>query len=70
MTITAEATYENGTLKMAKPLPLEEHARVQVTVKPLDKDYDPLDQVIGVGAGPLQGDGAKNHDQYLYGKRP
>lgn len=32
MTITLEATYENGVLKPAQPLPLREHERVQVTV--------------------------------------
>jgi predicted DNA-binding antitoxin AbrB/MazE fold protein len=33
MTITVEAVYENGVLKPAKPLPLGEHERVQVTVQ-------------------------------------
>jgi predicted DNA-binding antitoxin AbrB/MazE fold protein len=33
MTITVEGTYANGVLKPAQPLPLEEHARVQITVK-------------------------------------
>jgi predicted DNA-binding antitoxin AbrB/MazE fold protein len=33
MTITVEAVYENGMLKLDKPLPLEDHARVQVTVQ-------------------------------------
>jgi predicted DNA-binding antitoxin AbrB/MazE fold protein len=32
MTITVEATYENGVLKPAQPLPLKEHERVQVTI--------------------------------------
>jgi predicted DNA-binding antitoxin AbrB/MazE fold protein len=30
-----EAVYENGALKLAQPLPLSEHERVLVTVKPL-----------------------------------
>jgi predicted DNA-binding antitoxin AbrB/MazE fold protein len=30
-----EATYENGVLKLDRPLPLGEHARVTVSVKPL-----------------------------------
>ena len=34
MAITVEAVYENGTLKLDKPLPLKEHAQVQVTVRP------------------------------------
>jgi predicted DNA-binding antitoxin AbrB/MazE fold protein len=34
MTITVEATYENATLKLSAPLPLQEHEKVQVTVRP------------------------------------
>jgi predicted DNA-binding antitoxin AbrB/MazE fold protein len=33
MGITIEATYENGNLKLAKPLPLKEHERVRVTIE-------------------------------------
>src|SRR5437868_4065396 len=33
MTITIEATYEDGVLKPAEPLPLPEHAQVRVTVE-------------------------------------
>ncbi|MBI2889431.1 MAG: antitoxin family protein [Nitrospirae bacterium] len=37
-----EAVYENGTLKLAEPLPLAEHARVYVTVEdPRENDDDP-----------------------------
>jgi predicted DNA-binding antitoxin AbrB/MazE fold protein len=32
MTITIEATYENGVLKPAQPLLLEEHEKVQISV--------------------------------------
>ena len=32
MTVSVEATYENGMLKLAQPLPLKEHQKVQVTV--------------------------------------
>ena len=28
-----EAIYENGVLKLDQPLPLEDHARVQITVR-------------------------------------
>ena len=34
MTITVEATYENGTLKLDQPLPLKEHEKVRITVQP------------------------------------
>src|SRR5262249_17780888 len=33
MTITVEATYENGVLKPAQPLPFQEREKVQVTVQ-------------------------------------
>jgi len=33
MTITVEATYENGTLKLAQPLPLHNQEKVRVTVQ-------------------------------------
>jgi predicted DNA-binding antitoxin AbrB/MazE fold protein len=33
MAITIEATYENGVLKPAEPLPLREHEKVRVTVE-------------------------------------
>jgi predicted DNA-binding antitoxin AbrB/MazE fold protein len=32
MTLTIQATYENGVLKPAEPLPLQEHEQVQVIV--------------------------------------
>jgi predicted DNA-binding antitoxin AbrB/MazE fold protein len=32
MAITVEATYENGVLKPAQPLPLQEHEKILVTV--------------------------------------
>jgi len=34
MSITVEAVYENGVLKPSEPLPLKEHERVSVTVRP------------------------------------
>ena len=30
--LVVEATYENGTLKLAQPLPLKEHEKVQITI--------------------------------------
>lgn len=66
MTLTVEATYENGALKFKEPLVLVEGTAVRVTIVPLDEDYDPLDAVIGTCDGPP--DGAANHDKYLYGE--
>ena len=34
MTLTVEAIYENGVLRPAQPLPLQEHEKVQITVTP------------------------------------
>ncbi|HEY8506481.1 MAG TPA: antitoxin family protein [Gemmataceae bacterium] len=33
MTITVEAIYEDGTLKLAQPLPPRQHEKVRVTVE-------------------------------------
>lgn len=33
MTVQAEATYENGMLRLSAPLPLPEHARVTLTIQ-------------------------------------
>ena len=32
--ITVEAVYENGVLKVAQPLPFQEHEKVRITVMP------------------------------------
>jgi predicted DNA-binding antitoxin AbrB/MazE fold protein len=34
MTLTIEAIYENGVLKPAQPLPLNEHETVLITIEP------------------------------------
>ena len=43
MAIVAEATYENGVLRPAQPLPLGEHEKVRVTIEPegswVDRTY-------------------------------
>lgn len=33
MTITVEATYENGVLKLKQPLPLPEHAPLRIHIE-------------------------------------
>jgi predicted DNA-binding antitoxin AbrB/MazE fold protein len=35
MGFTVEATYENGILKLAQPLPLKEHEKVRATLEPV-----------------------------------
>ncbi len=34
MSLTVEAVYENGVLKLVSPLPLREHEKVRVTIEP------------------------------------
>jgi predicted DNA-binding antitoxin AbrB/MazE fold protein len=34
MPLTVEAVYENGILKPAQPLPLQEHEKVRLTIEP------------------------------------
>jgi predicted DNA-binding antitoxin AbrB/MazE fold protein len=34
MPLTVEAVYENGVLKPAQPLPLQEHQKVRLTIHP------------------------------------
>ena len=66
MPIVVEAVYEDGVLKPDTPLPLGEHARVHVTVEPVNGAHDPLAEVIGICDGLV--DGAANHDKYIYGE--
>lgn len=34
MSFTVEATYENGVLKLAQPIPFKEHEKVTITIQP------------------------------------
>jgi predicted DNA-binding antitoxin AbrB/MazE fold protein len=68
MTLTVEATYQNGQLKLKEPIVLAEGTLVRVNITPLDDNADPFDEVLGICDGPV--DGAENHDKYIYGKRP
>jgi predicted DNA-binding antitoxin AbrB/MazE fold protein len=36
MSFSVEATYEDGVLKPARPLPLHEHEKVQLTIHPAE----------------------------------
>ena len=67
MTLTIEAVYENGVLKPAQPLPLQERETVRVTIEAAHTAVqDPFEEVIGTCDGPP--DGAADHDKYLYGE--
>jgi predicted DNA-binding antitoxin AbrB/MazE fold protein len=69
MTITVEAVYENGQLKLKDAIALGEGTPVRVAITPLEDYQDPLAGLIGV-CKTGRDDGAANHDKYLYGKRP
>ena len=48
MAITVEAIYENGTLKLAQPLPFKEQERVRVTV---ETQASPILEAYGIIGG-------------------
>jgi predicted DNA-binding antitoxin AbrB/MazE fold protein len=45
MTLTVEATYENGVLKLKEPLPLREQQMVRVTI---EHDDSPPQRAYGI----------------------
>jgi predicted DNA-binding antitoxin AbrB/MazE fold protein len=45
MALTIEAVYENGVLKPAQPLPLQEHEKVRIT---LEQGDSPLLRAYGI----------------------
>lgn len=47
MSFEVEATYENGVLKLDKPLPFQEHERIMVTVKSKTSRVDESYGLIG-----------------------
>jgi predicted DNA-binding antitoxin AbrB/MazE fold protein len=70
MTITVEATYENGVLKPKQPLALIEGTEVRLAISLLDEDYDPLEAVIGICTEGPDISLAARHDELLYGLKP
>lgn len=68
MTITVDATYENGLLRPRQAVPLPEGAEVRISITLPDTEQDPLADVIGIGDGPPVGDAADRHDTYVYGE--
>jgi len=67
MSITIEATYENGVLKPKQPLELPKGAEVRLTVLANEDDVDPLDAVIGICKEGPNISLAERHDEFLYG---
>lgn len=67
MAISVDAIYQNGVLKPARPLTLVEGSEVRLTIRPLDEDYDPLEEVIGICDDGPEVSLAARHDEFLYG---
>ena len=70
MNLTVEAVYENGVLKPRQPLALPEGAEVRLTLSPLEQDYDPLEEVIGICDDGPPISLAERHDELVYGRKP
>ena len=72
MSLTVEAIYEDGVLKPAQPLPLQEHEKVRITVEPNRRSL--AREIASRGRAlpqetldRLPADGASQHDHYIYG---
>jgi predicted DNA-binding antitoxin AbrB/MazE fold protein len=72
MTITATAIYENGVLRLLRPLALPERTRIRIQIEPESEVaateeghilYDLLALAEDLGVNDL----AEQHDHYLYG---
>ena len=82
MTITIDATYEDGVLKPSQPLPLSEHAQVRITVESQmeaaeqspNNEVPRWEQILELtrdlppeAFARMPTDGASQHDHYIYG---
>ena len=62
-----EAVYEDGVLKPKQPVVLSQGTEVRLTIRTVDEDYDPLDDVIGICESNLDISLADHHDEFIYG---
>ena len=76
MSITVEAVYEQGVLRLMQPIALAEGVRVEViimTPKPAMERETPADILAAIAALPLEADDEafsdREHDKILYGKK-
>lgn len=67
MPLEVEATYEDGVLKPDKPLPLNEHVRVTITVNPLTITVNPQRGGIRDSAGLVKWTGDPTALEFLLG---
>jgi len=70
MPITVDAVYENGLLRPKQALAISEGAAVRLTIRILDEDDDPLEEVLGICDNGPPISLAERHDEYLYGIKP
>ncbi len=68
MTITVEATFENGAFKPTKPIALAEGTHVRLSITNVDGDYDPLDEVVGICEEGPEISLAERHDEIVGGE--
>ncbi len=72
MTITTEAIYEQGVLKLSQPIPLAEGTRVEVIVisTKVSESHASREILAKIAALPLEGRGdefsGRDHDTILY----
>ena len=72
MTITTEAIYEHGVLKLSKPIPLAEGSRVEVIVVSTQQPELSITKKVlaELSALPLEGEfnefSGQEHDKLLY----
>jgi predicted DNA-binding antitoxin AbrB/MazE fold protein len=76
MTITAEAIYEQGVLRLIQPLSLAEGTRVEIIVitqEPIAEGRTPADILAAIAALPMEIAGeefsGRDHDKILYGEK-
>ena len=75
MTVSVEAVYENGVLRLKEPVALEDGAHVEVIVitrEPAPSSATPAEILEEIAALPIEGDAeafsGRDHDRILYEK--
>ena len=76
MTITTEAIYEQGVLRLLEPMSLVDGTRVEIIIissTPIPEDGNPADILAAIAAMPLEDRGGefsgRDHDKVLYGQQ-
>jgi predicted DNA-binding antitoxin AbrB/MazE fold protein len=68
MTIQFDAVYQDGVFRPMQPVAIPNGAEVTVVVQSRQATSDPLAGVIGIDDGPVAGDVADQHDNYIHGR--